>query len=89
MLLFPGQILKNSLRQKTRSSVCIKTHGRVFQLLVSWFFEALRKNQKLDGEFEKFSWVLSKKVVRVIKGLATCLRYNTTHDVAISHGKEG
>ena len=34
MLFSPDQILKNSLRQKARPSVCIKTHGRVFQLLV-------------------------------------------------------
>ena len=34
MLLSPDQILKNSLRQKTQPSVCIKTRGRVFQLLV-------------------------------------------------------
>ena len=34
MLLSPDQILKNSLRQKTRPTVCIKTQGRVFQLLV-------------------------------------------------------
>ena len=34
MLLSPDQILKNSLQEKTRPSVCSKTRGRVFQLLV-------------------------------------------------------
>ena len=81
IVLFPDQVFKNSLWQKTRPSICFKTPGRVFQLLVRWAFEALRENQKLDQEFEKFGQVW-------LKSLATFLSCNTTHDVTFSHGKE-
>ena len=60
-MLFSDQILQNLHHQKARLSICFKTRGQ-------WAFEALRENQNLDLEFEKFDRVF-KTLVRVIKKL--------------------
>ena len=50
MVLFIDHIFKNSIQQKGLGC-------RIVQPLAHWIFEALRKNQKLDQEFEKFGSV--------------------------------
>ena len=86
-MFFSDQIFRNFLRQKALPSICFKTRGWVSETCDLWAFEALRENQKLDLEFEKFGQVF-KKLVRVVKKLATRLCYNTSGGAAISHCKE-
>ena len=65
-MLFIDEIFKNCLRQKAGPSIRFKTRSRIFQALVRWAFETLKKNQKLDQEFENFvqtEW---------LKSLTTC-----------------
>ena len=81
------RISKILFDKRLAQAFAFKRRGRVIKTLVRWAFEALRENQKLGWEFEKFAQVF-KKLVRVIKSLATCMRYNTAHGAPINHGKE-
>ena len=66
-MLFSDQIFQTFF-DKRLGRVFALNHGRVSETLVLLAFEALRENQKLDLEFQKFSQVL-KKLIRVIKKL--------------------
>ena len=67
-MLFSDPIFQNFLRQKARPSICFKTRGRISETLDLWAFGALRENQKLDLQFEKFGQIF-KKLVRAMKKL--------------------
>ena len=75
-MLFKDHIFINFLQQNTRPSTCFKTHDEHFQIL-SWAFEALRVNQKLDWEFEMLSQVF-EKLGRVFKKLGNM--FGLQHD---------